>query len=161
MLSFVAFSCFGQYAYSILSIISGFVALLVTCVVTFFTSIISLARLDIQKIPVTFVSNLMEPAFTSFCAALMVDHDNTNPIKFTALEWFCDRLRIIRKAEVRQCKRNCMPLPPTMCDDCVAGVVSFQRRKNIPGRSRCTQTRQQEQDITRRAHKESVSDFVA
>ena len=102
MLSFVAFSCFGQYAYSILSIISGFVALLVTCVVTFFTSIISLARLDIQKIPVTFVSNLMEPAFTSFCASLMVDHDNTNPIKVMALEWFSSRLQSIRNDEVSQ-----------------------------------------------------------
>lgn len=102
MVSFASFSFFGQYAYSILSIISGFVALLVTCVVTFFTSIISLARLDIQKIPVSFVSNLMEPAFTAFCAALMVDHDNTNPIKVMALEWFCSRLQSIRKDEVSQ-----------------------------------------------------------
>ena len=151
----------AQYAYSILSILSGIVALIITVVVTTASGAISLARLDFRKVPIDFISKMTEPSFRAFCAALMMDHDNTNPIKFTALEWFCDRLRIIRKAEVRQCKRNCMPLPPTMCDDCVAGVVSFQRRKNIPGRSRCTQTRQQEQDITRRAHKESVSDFVA
>lgn len=110
------FSFFGQYAYSILSIISGLVALLVTCIVTFLSSIISLTRLDIQKIPISYVSSLFEPAFGAFCAALMVDHDNTNPIKFMVTEWFCNRLQSIRKDEVRRrwyshtCYFVCMPL---------------------------------------------------
>ena len=91
-----------QYAYSILSIISGIVALIVTVVITFITGFISLARLDIQKIPMSFVSRILEPSLQSFNAALMVDHDNTNPIKFMALEWFCDRMKELRKVEVRQ-----------------------------------------------------------
>jgi hypothetical protein len=150
-----------QYGYSILSILSGIVALIITAVVTTASGAISLARLDVRKIPIDFISQYMEPSFRAFCAALMMDHDNTNPIKFTALEWFCDRLKTIRKAEVHQCKRNYMHLPPTLCDDRVAGVVSFQRRKNFSRRSRCPQTGQQEQEITRRARTESVSGFVA
>ena len=91
-----------QYAYSILSIISGIVALIVTVVITFFTGFVSLARLDIQKIPVPFISKIMEPSLLAFNAALMVDHDNTNPIKFVALEWFCHQLKELREVEVRQ-----------------------------------------------------------
>jgi dsRNA-specific ribonuclease len=97
----------AQYAYSILSILSGIVALLVTIVITTVSGAISLARLDFRKIPIEAISKMMEPSFRAFCAALMMDHDNTNPIKFTALEWFCDRLQTIRKAEVHQRKRSC------------------------------------------------------
>ena len=91
-----------QYAYSIISIVSGIVALLVTVAITLITGFLSLARLDIQKIPVPLISKIMEPSLVAFNAALMVDHDNTNPIKFMALEWFCHRLKELRKVEVRQ-----------------------------------------------------------
>ena len=91
-----------QYAYSILSIISGFFALVVTVFITFITGFISLARLDLQKIPMPLISKFLEPSREAFNAALMVDHDNTNPIKFMALEWFCDRMKELRKVEVRQ-----------------------------------------------------------
>ena len=96
---------FVQYAYSILSIVSGIVALFITIGVTAFTGFLTLARLDIRKISVPLVSRIMEPASSAFCAALMVDHDNTNPIKFMAIEWLCERLQALRKAEVRQHKR--------------------------------------------------------
>jgi len=92
---------FVQYAYSILSIVSGIVALFITIGVTAFTGFLTLARLDIRKISVPLVSRIMEPASSAFCAALMVDHDNTNPIKFMAIEWLCERLQALRKAEVR------------------------------------------------------------
>jgi hypothetical protein len=90
-----------QYAYSIISIVSGIVALFVTVGITLVTGFISLARLDIQKIPMPLISKFMEPSLVAFNAALMVDHDNTNPIKFMALEWFCHRLKELRKVEVR------------------------------------------------------------
>jgi hypothetical protein len=99
-----------QYAYSILSIVSGIVALITSVVVTVFTGFISLARLDIRKISIPFVSKLMEPAAAAFNAALMADHDNTNPIKYMALEWFQDRLQALRKAEVRQAHRQIIPV---------------------------------------------------
>ncbi len=89
-----------QYAYSILSIVSGLFAFFVTLIVAVFSGAVSLARLDIQKIPISFVSNIFEPSLAALNAALMVDHDNTNPIKFMALEWFRNRLNAIRKAEV-------------------------------------------------------------
>ena len=104
-----------QYAYSILSIISGIVALIVTVVITFITGFISLARLDIQKIPVSLISRIMEPSLVAFNAALMVDHDNTNPIKFMALEWFCHRLKELRKVEVRQQALFPLYLCPCVC----------------------------------------------
>ena len=91
-----------QYAYSILSIISGFLALAVTVFITFITGFISLARLDLQKIPMPLISKILEPSLDAFNAALMVDHDNTNPIKYMALEWFCHRMKELRKVEVRQ-----------------------------------------------------------
>ncbi len=89
-----------QYAYSILSIVSGVFAFFVTLIVAVLSGAFSLARLDIQKIPMSFVSNIFEPSLAALHAALMVDHDNTNPIKFMALEWFRNRLNAIRKAEV-------------------------------------------------------------
>jgi hypothetical protein len=91
-----------QYAYTILSIISGFVVLAVTFFITILTSFFSLSRLHFDKIPVStfWISLILNPALWSYRAALMVDHDNTNPIKFMALEWFRDRLQAIRKAEV-------------------------------------------------------------
>ena len=89
-----------QYAYSILSIVSGLFAFFVTFIVAVFSGAVSLARLDIQKIPISLLSNIFEPSLVALNAALMVDHDNTNPIKFMALEWFRNRLNAIRKAEV-------------------------------------------------------------
>lgn len=107
---------FVQYAYSILSIVSGIVALIITVVVTAVTGFLTLARLDIRKISVPLVSRIMEPASLAFCAALMVDHDNTNPIKFMAIEWLCERLQALRKAEVRQHQR-CIPVFVHVCLD--------------------------------------------
>ena len=91
-----------QYAYSILSIISGFIVLTVTFFITILTSFFSLSRLHFDKIPVStfWMSLILNPALWSYRAALMVDHDNTNPIKFMVLEWFRDRLKASRKAEV-------------------------------------------------------------
>ena len=104
-----------QYAYSIISIVSGIVALIVTVVITFITGFFSLARLDIQKIPVSLISRIMEPSLVAFNAALMVDHDNTNPIKFMALDWFCHRLKELRKVEVRQQALLPLCLCPCVC----------------------------------------------
>lgn len=91
-----------QYAYSILSIISGFIVLTVTFFITILTSFFSLSRLHFDKIPIStfWMSLILNPALWSYRAALMVDHDNTNPIKFMVLEWFKDRLQASRKAEV-------------------------------------------------------------
>jgi len=114
-----------QYAYSILSIISGIVALIVTVVITLITGFISLARLDIQKIPMSLVSRIMEPSLQSFNAALMVDHDNTNPIKFMALEWFCQRLKDLRKVEVRQ--QALLPLCLCPCVFVRASTAALRR----------------------------------
>jgi len=83
-----------------LSIISGVLALLTTIIISVFTCFISVARLDVQKIPIPAIALLLEPSFVAFCGALMVDHDNTNPIKCMALEWFGDRLQSLRRAEV-------------------------------------------------------------
>ena len=114
-----------QYAYSILSIISGIVALIVTVVITLITGFISLARLDIQKIPMSLVSRIMEPSLQSFNAALMVDHDNTNPIKFMALEWFCQRLKDLRKVEVHQ--QALLPLCLCPCVFVRASTAALRR----------------------------------
>ena len=114
-----------QYAYSILSIISGFLALAVTVFITFITGFISLARLDLQKIPMPLISKILEPSLDAFNAALMVDHDNTNPIKYMALEWFCHRMKELRKVEVRQ--QALLPLCLCPCVFVRASTAALRR----------------------------------
>jgi hypothetical protein len=92
----------SQYAYSNLSIISGIFGLPVTIFLSIMSSFISLSSLHFDRMPTSSVwfSQMLNPALWSYRAALMVDHDNTNPIKAVYLEWFSDRLQLIRKAEV-------------------------------------------------------------
>ncbi len=49
----------------------------------------------------------MEPTLGAYYAALMLDHDSTNPIKCVALDWFCSRLHALRGAEVCRPKLCC------------------------------------------------------
>lgn len=92
----------SQYAYSNISIISGIFGLAVTIFINIISSFISLSRLHFDGMPtsIVWISQMLNPALWSYRAALMVDHDNTNPIKAVYLEWFSDRLQLIRKAEV-------------------------------------------------------------
>ena len=92
----------SQYAYSNISIISGIFGLAVTIFINIMSSFISLSSLHFDRMPTSIVwfSQMLNPALWSYRAALMVDHDNTNPIKAIYLEWFSDRLQLIRKAEV-------------------------------------------------------------
>lgn len=54
-----------------------------------------------KRMAVDRLSAIFEPAYNSFCAALLVHHENTNPVKLIAQTWFCNRLLQIRKDEVR------------------------------------------------------------
>jgi hypothetical protein len=92
---------FEQYIYSIMSIVSGFLALLVTVFVSFVVSFVSLARLDMRRLASDKLSAMFEPAFMSICAAMLVDHENNNPVKVVAEAIFCEQLLHIRKDDVR------------------------------------------------------------
>jgi hypothetical protein len=97
-----------QYAFSVLSIVGGVVALLVTVGVSLLFFFVSLARLDIKRFTIDRLSSMFEPAYQAMCSAIMVDHENTNPIKLVALDWFCCRLRQLRRAEVHKPEHPCL-----------------------------------------------------
>ena len=54
------------------------------------------------RLDVDWLSDKFDPAHKSFCAAIMLDHENTNPIKMMAQTWFCSRLQQIRQDEVQK-----------------------------------------------------------
>lgn len=91
-----------DYAFSVLSIVGGAVALVVTVIVSLFFFVFSLARLDIKRFTVEGLSLLFEPAYSAMCSAIMVDHDNTNPVKVFALDVFCRRLRRLRHLQLQE-----------------------------------------------------------
>ena len=54
------------------------------------------------RLDVDWLSDKFDPAHKSFCAAIMLDHENTNPMKMMAQTWFGGRLQHIRQDEVQK-----------------------------------------------------------
>jgi hypothetical protein len=115
----------SQYAYSILNIISGIFVLPITVFITTLINIISLSHLHFDKVPTStfWISQVVNPALWSYRAAIIVDHDNTNPIKMVALQLFNNRLEKYRndKIEVRKCA-HCFI---SYCVFCKAAAASW------------------------------------
>ena len=90
-----------QYGFSIFSIASSFLSFITTSIVSVLFYWVSLARLDMKRLDVDWLSDKFDPARKSYCAAIMMDHENTNPIKMMAQTWFCSQLQQNRQDEVQ------------------------------------------------------------